>query len=306
MRQTTPFCLQVGQPSEQKPNEDQQAGEEAVLDDSEPSHAGVAEVLRAERQAARLQAEQEQAALQATVQKLEGTRQLRVAALQDDLPLGAAGLQRRRHQDASYADICAQHTLALAEAAKDRHQARTGEQPPRLGAAARKVWRVPEAIPSDPFIAYRVRGLTTGPSRSFRPALQISSLPRFQPGPAAAERPHPAGSLAPDRAASAGGPQAPLPAAHRLPAWPGATSGQFSRISGAEVQQRPVSAANSTLQQKDGLRAEVRTQVRMAATAAIDHTECCNLPCRGHPSTVAATCSCAAKAPQEHCACPSM
>ena len=72
---------------------------------------------------ARLQAEQEQAALHASLHKLESTRQLEAVALQRNLPLGAAALQasrlqlqqqvplqRRRHQDARYAELCAQHS----------------------------------------------------------------------------------------------------------------------------------------------------------------------------------------------------
>ena len=103
----------------------------------------------------------------------------------------------------------------------------------------------------------------------------------------------------------AGSPQAPFPAAHRLPAWPGATSGEFSRISGAEVQQRPASAANSILQLEDGARAAMSPQVRIAATCATDHTRCCNTPRRGCSSTVVAACSCAG-ASQEHRACTGM
>ena len=322
--QTTSYCLQVGQPSEKKPSEEQQAAERAVLVhkpgiafDSELSHAGVAEALRAECQAAKLQAEQEQAALQATLQKLESTRQLRVAALQDGLPLGAAalqasrrqlqqqaGLQRRRHQDARLAELCAQHRLALAEGTIDRHQAHAGEQVPRFGCAARKIWQVlPEGIPSDPYIAHRVKVLTQGPVNRSGPAWRNGSLAesRFRPGPAAAVRLDPAGSVAPGCATSAGSLQAPLPATHRLPAQAIAISGQPSCVSRADVRHQPASAANSILQKEDGLRAEVNPQVRIAATPAIDHKECCKAPCRGDPSTVAATCSCAAKASQEHC-----
>ena len=319
LKQTTPFCLQVGQPSEEKPSEEQQAAERAVLvhkapgpgtaHDSESSHAGVAGILRAEHQAAKHQAEQEQAALQAMIKELESTRQLRVAALQGGLLLGAAGLQasrrqlqqqvglqRRRHQDARFAELRAQHRLALAEGGIDGHQARAGEHLPRLSAAARKVWQVlPEAIPSDPYIAHRVKVLTQGPSHRLRPARQNGSLPRFQPGPAAAERPHPAGSVAPDCAAAAGGSQAPLPATHWLPAQPGTTSGQLFDVSGADAQQQPVHAANGILQQKYGLRAEMNPQVRIAATSTMHHTERCQSPCRAHPPTVAATCSCASK-----------
>ena len=294
------------------------AGPGTVHDTASPG-AGVADALRAECQAARLQVEQELAALQATLQKQESTRQLRVAALQDGLPLGTAGLQasrrqlqlqvalqRRRHQEARLAELRAQHRLALAEGTEDTHQVRTGEQPPRFGAASRKIWQVlPEAIPSDPYIAHRVKLLTQGPRNPCRPGQQNGSLPksRFRPRPAAADRLRPAGSVAPGCPTGAGALQAPLPATHRLPAQPGTTSEQLAGVSRADVQQPSVSAANSFLQQKDGLRAEVNPQVYLAA---IDHTRCCAPPSRGRPSTVAATCSCAAKAYQEHCACPGM
>ena len=330
MKQTVPPCLQVGQPFEEQPSEEQQATVVAVVvhkaagpgtaPDSALSCPGVADALSAERQAAGLHAEQELAALQATFQKAESARQLKVAALQGGAPLGAAArqaprrqlqlqvaAQRRRHQEACIAELCAQHRLALAEATVDGRPARAGEQPPRFGAAARKVWQVlPEGIPFDPYIAHRVKVLTQGPSNRSRPAWQNGSLPksRFRPGPAAAERPRPAGSAAPGCPASAGAPQTPLAATHRLPAQPGTTPGQPSRISRADGQQQPVPAAHSILRQKDGLRAEVNAQVCLAASSAIGHTGCRKPPCRGHPSPVAVPCSCADKAPQEHCACP--
>ena len=329
-KQMAPSCLQVGQPSEEQPPEEEQAADvtevthkaagPGTVQDTASSGAGVADVLRAECQVARLQVEQELAALQATLQKQESNRQLRVAALQDGLPLATAGLhvsrrqlqlqvalQRRCHQEARLAELNAQHRLALAEGTMHRHKLRTGKQPPRFGAAARKIWQVlPEAIPSDPYIAHRVKLLTQGPRNPSRPGQQNGTLPksRFRPRPAAAERPTPAGSAAPGCTASAGASQAPLPATHRLPAQPGTTSGQLAGISRAEVQQQSVSAANSTLQQEDRLRAQVKPQVYIAATSAIDHTGYCALPSRGRPPTVLATCSCAATASQEHCACP--
>ena len=281
MKQITPCCLQVGQPSEEQASEEQQAADEAVVThkaagpdtahDSVPSSAGGAEVLRAERQAAKLQAEKGLAALQASLQKLESPRQLEEVALKRNLPLRAATLQasrlqlqqqvvlqRRRHQEARYAELCAQDRLALAEGAMDRHEARAGEQPhstpvghyskqpPRCGAAARKAWQeLPWGFPGHPYIAHRVQVLTQG---STKPARLNSSLPktRFSPGSAAAVR----------------------------------------------------------LQHRGGLHAAVSPQVRIAATCATDHTGCCELLCRGRLLTVVAPCSCADKASQVHRACP--
>ncbi len=193
MKQTAPPCLQVGQPSEEQPSEEQQAAEGPVVahkaagpgtaHDPAPIRAGVSDSLRAERQAAKLQAEQGLAALQATLQQLEDTRQLEAAALQRNLPLRAAALQashrqlqqqvapqRLRHQEARYAELCARHRLALAEGTKGRHPAFAGEQPhftppghyskqaPRFGAAARKVWQeLPQGIAGHPCIAHRVK-----------------------------------------------------------------------------------------------------------------------------------------------------
>ena len=351
MKQTAPSCLQVEQPSKEQPSEEQQAAEGAVLAHksagpgtahaSALSHAGITDALRVERQAARLQAEQEQAALQALLQKLESSRQLRVAALQDVQPLGAAALQasrrqlqasrrqrqasrrqrqasrrqlqqqvalqRRRHQEARYAELCAQHKLALAEGVID--SARAGEQPPRFDAAAQKAWQeLPQSLPSHPHIAHRGTVPTQGPSNPFRAAWRNGSLPksRCPPGPAAAVRPHPAGSVASGCPASAGATQAPLLPTPRLPAQPGTTSEQLPHVSGANVQQQPVIVADSTLQCEDKVHAEVNPQVRIAATSAIDHVGFCIPPCRGHALTLVATCSCAAKASQDHRACPGM
>ena len=224
----------------------QKAAGPSTAPGSASSRAEVAEALRAECQAARLQAEQGLATLQDTPQQLKSTRRQEVAALQDGLLMGATALQAsrcqlqasrrqlqqqvalqsRRHQEARYAELCAQHRLAVAEGAMDGRQARAGEQPPRFGAAARKVWQVlPEGIPGHPYIAHRAKVLTQGPSNRSRPAWQIDSLPksRFPPGPAAAERPHPAGSVAPGCPASAGftgttpcHSQAASPAGHHL------------------------------------------------------------------------------------------
>ena len=79
MKQTVPPCLQVGQPFEEQPSEEQQATDVAVVvhkaagpgtaPDSALSCAGVADALSAERQAAGLHAEQELAALQATFRR---------------------------------------------------------------------------------------------------------------------------------------------------------------------------------------------------------------------------------------------
>ena len=338
MKQTAPSCLQVEQPSEE-----QQAAEGAVLAHKSAGpgtahaaaspHAGVAESLRAERQAARLQAEQELAALQASLQELESTRQQEAVALQGNLPLQAAALQasrpqlqeqvalhRLRHQEARFAELCIQQRLAMAEGPINRQQALAGEQPhftpighyskqaPRFGTAAREAWQeLPVGFPGHP-IAHRVKLLTQGPSNPSRPGRQSSSLPksRFQPGPAAAERPNPAGSAAPGctaSPASAGGSQVPLPATLRLPARLGTTPGQPSRVSRVDVQQQPIAAANSPLQHKDRARAAVSPQVRIATTAATGHTGCCQPPCRGRPLTVLATCRCAAKASQNCRAC---
>ena len=253
--------------------------------DSAPIRAGVSDSLRAERQAAKLQAEQGLAALQATLQQLEDTRQLEAVALQSNLPLRAAALQashrqlqqqvapqRLRHQEARYAELCARHRLALAEGTKDSHLALAGEQPyftppghyskqpPRFGAAARKVWQeLPQGIAGHPYIAHRVRMLTQGPSNRSKTAGQNGILPksRFWPGTAAAVRTHPAGNVAPSCPISAGGAQAPVPATHRLSAQPRTISEQPSRVSTAKVQQQPALAANSILQIKDRSCAEV-------------------------------------------------
>ena len=122
--------------------------------------------------------------------------------------------------------------------------------------------------PGHPYVAHCIKMLTQGRSNRPRPARQNGSLPksRFWPGPAAAVRPHPAGSLATGCPASAGGSQVPLPSTHRLLAPPGATSGQPSRVSRADVQQQPVPAASSILQLKDRACAAVSPQVRIAAT----------------------------------------
>ena len=334
MKQTAPSCLQVEQPSKEQPSEEQQAAEGAVLAHksagsgtahaSALSHAGITDALRVERQAARLQAEQEQAALQSLLQKLESSRQLRVAALQDVQPLGAAApqgshcqlqvarrqrqashrqlqqqvaLQRRRHQEARYAELCAQHRLALAEGVID--SARAGEQPPRFDAAAQKAWQeLPQSLSCNSYKAHRGTVLTQGPSNPIRAARRKGGLPksRFRPGPDAAVRPQPAGSMAPSCPASARALKVPLPATPRLPAQPGTTSGQLARVSRAGVQQQPVTVADSTLQREDRVHAEVKPQVRIAATSAIDHAGFCTPPCRGHALILEATCSCAAKA----------
>ena len=351
MQQTAPSCLQVERPSTEQPSEEQQAAEGSLLAHksagpgtvhaSASSHAGITDALRVERQAARLQAEQEQAALQALLQKLESSRQLRVAALQNCLPMGAAApqashcqlqasrrqlqasrcqrqafhrqlqqqvaLQRRRHQEARYAELCAQHKLALAEGVID--SARAGEQPPRFDAAAQKAWQeLPPSLPSHPHVAHRATVLTQGPSNPFRAARRNGSLPksRFYSRPDAAVRPYPAGSVAPGCPASAGALKVPSLPTPRLPAQPGTTSGQLSRVSTATVQQQPVTVADNTLQREDGVHAEVNPQVRIAATSAIDHVGFCIPPCRGHAFTLVATCSCAAKASQDHGACPGM
>ena len=337
MKQTAPSCLQVEQPSGE-----QQAAEGAVLAHKSAgpgtahaaasSRAGLAESLQAKRQAARLEAEQELAALQALLQELESTRQQEAVALHGNLPLQAAALQasrsqlqeqvalhRLRHQEARFAELCIQQRLTLAEGPINRQQALAGEQPhftpighyskqaPRFGTAAREAWQeLPVGFPGHPYIAHRVKLLTQGPSNPSRPGRQSRSLPksRFWPRPAAAERPQPAGSVAPGRPASAGGSQVPLPATLRLPARSPTTSGQPSRVIRADVQQQSIVAANSPLQCKDQARAAVSPQVRIATTSATDHTGCCQPPCEGCPLTVLATCSRAAKASEDRRACP--